>query len=68
MFVPLKIFETFCWNVMHIYEIKAGVVSKEIQDKEPIKNYIDFALKYLTDCKKLGFVSNSNIKLFEGLN
>ena len=67
VFIPLKMFETFCWSVMHVYEIKAGIVSKDIQEKEPIQHHIDYALKCLKECKKLGLVSNNKINLFEDL-
>ena len=65
VFIPLKMFETFCWSIMHVYEIKAGVVSQEIQEKKPIQHHIDYALKCLKECKKLGLVSNNKIKLFD---
>ena len=67
VFIPLKMFETFCWSVMHVYEIKAGIVSKDIQDKEPIQHHIDYAIKCFKECKKLCLVSNSKIKLFVGV-
>lgn len=67
VFIPLKMFETFCWSVMHVYEIKAGIVSKDIQEKEPIQHHIDYALKCLKECKKLGLVSNNKINLFEDI-
>lgn len=68
IFIPLKMFETFCWSIMQIYKIKAGIVSKDIQDKEPITKHIDYALKFLKECKKLGLVSNNKIKLFDGIS
>ncbi|MFT4308922.1 MAG: aminoglycoside phosphotransferase family protein [Candidatus Woesearchaeota archaeon] len=66
-FIPLKMFETFCWSVMHVYEIKKGIVSKDIQDKEPIKHHTDYAYHCLNECRKLGLVSNKKVSLFEGL-
>lgn len=59
VFIPLKMFETFCWSIMHVYEIKAGIVSKDIQEKEPIKHHINYALQCLEKCKKLGIVPNT---------
>jgi thiamine kinase-like enzyme len=64
VFMPLKMFETLCWSVMHVYEIKKGIVSKEIQEKEPIKHHMNYAFEYLKKCKDLGLISNNNIKLF----
>lgn len=66
VFIPLKVFETFCWSVMHVYEIKAGVVSKDIQEKEPMQHHINYALIWFKESKKRGLVKG-NIAFFEGV-
>lgn len=67
VFIPLKMFETLCWSVLHVYEIKNGIVSKDIQEKQPIINHINYALKCLKECKKLGLIVNTKFKLFDDL-
>lgn len=64
VFIPLKLFETLCWAVMHVYEIQQGIVSKEIQKTHPLHEHIDYANLFLNKCKKTGIISQSTYKLF----
>lgn len=54
VFTPLKVFETLCWSVMHVNEIKQGIIKKS----EPIKKDIDYAKSCLKKCKELGIVDS----------
>ncbi len=63
VFIPLKIFETLCWSVMHVFEVKKGLVSRDIQNNQTIQERINYANKFLEKCKELGLVSKK-AKLF----
>lgn len=50
VFTPLKVFETLCWSVMHVNEIKKEIIKKT----EPIEKDIDYVNHILKKCKQLG--------------
>jgi thiamine kinase-like enzyme len=56
IFWPLQLFGTFCWAIMHVYEIGEGEMHEDFIKEQDLKEHIDYAQKMFNKCQKQGII------------
>lgn len=49
---PIQFFGTFCWSVMHVFEIEGSGMHKEFVKRQKLKEHIDYAKETFDRCKR----------------
>lgn len=55
-FWPLHLFETFCWAIMHVYEVGEGEMHKDFLKEQRLENHIAYARKMFLRCRNEGII------------
>jgi aminoglycoside phosphotransferase (APT) family kinase protein len=61
VFWPFQLFRSFCWAIMHVYEIGEGEMHEEFLAEQRLSTHIDYAEKMFNKCQEQGIIDR-NIK------
>jgi len=66
-FWPLHLFETFCWAIMHVYEIGEREMHDDFLKGQRLKNHIAYARKMFLRCREEGIIGRGMIWRVSGI-